>query len=162
MSPSARRRAFVWDAARINLPDGGTSLAMSVYPPESAGDDALGTVHRISETRRGAVLEEVVSVSLSGGHQCRRDFPPAWNIRASCSTEFHDKGKQLFWITAHEIGHSWFPMIVGSNERRNAWMDEGFNTFIDIYESDEFRGRRVRSQARFGVLGRWRACRIRS
>ena len=29
-------------------------------------------------------------------------------------------------------------MIVGSNERRDAWMDEGLNTFIDIYESDDF------------------------
>jgi hypothetical protein len=26
----------------------------------------------------------------------------------------------------------WFPMIVGSNERLYPWMDEGFNTFIDI------------------------------
>ena len=49
-----------------------------------------------------------------------------------------DKGKDLFWITAHEIGHSWFPMMVGSNERRDAWMDEGLNTFIDTYESDDF------------------------
>jgi hypothetical protein len=49
-----------------------------------------------------------------------------------------DKGKELFWITAHEIGHTWFPMVVGFNERRNAWMDEGFNTFIDIDESDAF------------------------
>ncbi len=29
-------------------------------------------------------------------------------------------------------------MVVGFNERRNAWMDEGFNTFIDVYESDTF------------------------
>jgi hypothetical protein len=49
-----------------------------------------------------------------------------------------DKGKQLFWISAHEIGHTWFPMIVGFNERRDAWMDEGFNTFIDTYESEDF------------------------
>ena len=49
-----------------------------------------------------------------------------------------DAGKDLFWITAHEIGHSWFPMIVGFDERRHAWMDEGFNTFIDTYESDDF------------------------
>jgi hypothetical protein len=46
--------------------------------------------------------------------------------------------KSLFFVTAHEIGHSWFPMLVGFNERRNAWMDEGINTFIDVYESDEF------------------------
>ena len=47
-----------------------------------------------------------------------------------------DKGKTLFWITAHEIGHDWFPMIVGSNERRSTrlWM-KGFNTFIDIFRS---------------------------
>jgi hypothetical protein len=46
--------------------------------------------------------------------------------------------KTLFFVTAHEIGHSWFPMTVGFNERRWAWMDEGINTFIDVYESDEF------------------------
>jgi hypothetical protein len=36
------------------------------------------------------------------------------------------------WALAHEFGHEWFPMIVGSNERLYPWMDEGFNTFIDL------------------------------
>jgi len=36
------------------------------------------------------------------------------------------------WELAHEFGHEWFPMIVGSNERLYPWMDEGFNTFIDL------------------------------
>ena len=49
-----------------------------------------------------------------------------------------DAGKKLFWVTTHEIGHGWFPMVVGSNERRAAFMDEGFNTFIDTYASDDF------------------------
>jgi hypothetical protein len=31
--------AFVWDAARINLPSGKKALAESVYPPESVGPD---------------------------------------------------------------------------------------------------------------------------
>ena len=36
------------------------------------------------------------------------------------------------WVIAHEFGHEWFPMLVGSNERLYPWMDEGFNTFIDL------------------------------
>ena len=38
----------------------------------------------------------------------------------------------LAWTVAHELGHQWTPMIVGSNERLYPWMDEGFNTFIDL------------------------------
>ena len=41
------------------------------------------------------------------------------------------QGKELWGVTSHEFGHNWFPMIVGSNERRFPWMDEGFNTFIN-------------------------------
>jgi len=29
----------------------------------------------------------------------------------------------------HETGHMWFPMQVGSNEKRHPWMDEGFTQF---------------------------------
>jgi len=38
----------------------------------------------------------------------------------------------LYWVLTHEFGHEWYPMIVNSNERLYPWMDEGFNTFIDI------------------------------
>ncbi len=40
--------------------------------------------------------------------------------------------EDLQWVIAHEFGHQWFPMVVGSNERLYPWMDEGFNTFIDL------------------------------
>ena len=47
----------------------------------------------------------------------------------------------LYWVLMHEFGHEWFPMLVGSDERRYPWMDEGFNTFIDTYAfADYFRG----------------------
>jgi hypothetical protein len=130
---------FVLDAARINLPDGTTSLAMSAYPPESVGDDAWG--------QSTAVLKD--AVERYSKKWFPYPYPAAINVAGfSTGMEYPgivfdgipDKGKQLFWITAHEIGHSWFPMIVGSNERRNAFMDEGFNTFIDTFESDEFEG----------------------
>ncbi|MEG9438064.1 M1 family metallopeptidase [Edaphobacter sp. HDX4] len=128
---------FVWDAAKINLPDGKKSLAMSVYPPESIGDDAW--------TKSTEYVKN--SVENFSKRWYPYPYPAAINVAGfSTGMEYPgivfdgipDKGAFLFWVTAHEIGHDWFPMIVGSNERRNAFMDEGFNTFIDIFESDEY------------------------
>jgi Peptidase family M1 domain len=129
--------AFVWDAARINLPGDRHALAMSVYPPEAVGPDhwARSTEYvkaAIEEfSRRWFPYPWPVMVNL-GGHGAGMEYP---GIVFDGMT---DAGKLLYWITTHEVGHSWFPMIVGSNERRDAWMDEGFNTFIDVYASDAF------------------------
>jgi Peptidase family M1 domain len=131
-------RAFMWDAARIRLPDNRSSLAMSFYPVESAGDTAWGhsteyLKHAVEEfSRRWYPYPYPAAVNVAGGSS-GMEYPGV------LFDGIEDKGKALFWITAHEIGHTWFPMIVGFDERRNAWMDEGFNTFIDIYESDAFR-----------------------
>jgi hypothetical protein len=131
-------RAFMWDAARIRLPDNRSSLAMSFYPVESAGDTAWGRSteylkHAVEEfSRRWYPYPYPAAVNVAGGSS-GMEYPGV------LFDGIEDKGKALFWITAHEIGHTWFPMIVGFDERRNAWMDEGFNTFIDIYESDAFR-----------------------
>jgi hypothetical protein len=35
----------------------------------------------------------------------------------------------LYSVQIHETGHMWFPMQVGSNERRFAWQDEGLTRF---------------------------------
>lgn len=35
----------------------------------------------------------------------------------------------LYGVIAHELAHMWVPMIVSSNERRYAWLDEGTTTF---------------------------------
>jgi hypothetical protein len=48
------------------------------------------------------------------------------------------KGEGLWGVTDHEFGHTWYPMIVGSNERKYGWMDEGFNTFINTIASKDF------------------------
>jgi hypothetical protein len=44
-----------------------------------------------------------------------------------------DDKYDLYNVVTHEIGHNWFPMIVGSNERTHMWQDEGFNTFINTF-----------------------------
>jgi hypothetical protein len=47
-------------------------------------------------------------------------------------------GPDLYNVLTHEIGHMWYPMIVGSDERRYAWMDEGFNTFINTFSEEGY------------------------
>jgi len=130
-------RAYVWDAARVNLPEGKKSLAMSVYPVESAGADAWG---RATEYLKG-------SMEYFSTQWFTYPYPVAVNEAGIAGGMEYpgivfdgitDKGKELYWVTAHEIGHNWFPMIVGSDERTYGWMDEGFNTFIDVYASDVF------------------------
>jgi aminopeptidase N len=59
--------------------------------------------------------------------------------------------QDLYNVVTHEIGHNWFPMIVGSNERLYAWMDEGFNTFINTF-SEEGYWKRDDSNTRKGEM----------
>ncbi len=130
-------KAYVWDAAKVNLPGGKKSLAMSVYPVESAGENAWG--------RATEYLKK--SIEYFSENYFVYPWPVAVNEAGTAGgmeypgivfDGWHDKDGELYWVTAHEIGHNWFPMIVGSNERRHAFMDEGFNTFIDVYAADNF------------------------
>ena len=144
--------AFNWDAARMNLPAGRTGLAMSFYPPEAKAWDRSteylkDAVERYSAKFYPFPWPNAVNIA---GPAAGMEYP------ALAFDDIDSPPKALFWITAHEIGHSWFPMLVGFNERRDAWMDEGFNTFIDVYESDEFEGGVYRPQARQRICARRR------
>lgn len=125
-------KAFIWDAARINLPSGKKAMAQSVYPSESDGQEAWGR-----STEYGKASVEHYSQMWY-----EYPYPVAVNVAADINgmeypglnfCHFRSKGSGLWGVTDHEFGHNWFPMIVGTNERRHAWMDEGFNTFINYY-----------------------------
>jgi hypothetical protein len=135
----AASRAFLWDAARVKLPGGKTALAQSLYPASSAGDAAWGRSTEylkfaIEDFSRRWVPYPWPNAINVGGPVGGMEYPAILFDSAA------DKGKDLFWITVHEIGHTYCPMLVGTDERRDAWMDEGLNTFIDVYESDAFAG----------------------
>jgi hypothetical protein len=44
----------------------------------------------------------------------------------------------LYSVTVHEFGHMWFPMQVGSDEKRYAWQDEGVTRFNQAQAMEEF------------------------
>ena len=133
----AASRAFIWDAARINLPSGKKALAQSVYPVESAGDSAWG---RSTEFVKGAI-------ELYSKEWFEFTYPSATNVAGQVGgmeypgivfCGYRAKSGNLWGVTDHEFGHNWFPMIVGSNERKYPWMDEGFNTFINGVDTKVF------------------------
>ncbi len=133
----ASSASFIIDAARINLPDGKKSLAISAYPKESDGDKAWG---RSTEYTK-ACIENYSK------RWFQFPYPAATNVAGIVGgmeypgivfCDYKSKGEGLWEVTDHEFGHCWFPMIVGSNERLFAWMDEGFNTFINSISAKDF------------------------
>lgn len=126
----ASSKAFVLDAARINLPSGKKSLAVSAHPVESNGRDSYG---------RGAEYVKA-SVEHYSDKWFEYPYPMAVNVASNVGgmeypgivfCGWNAKGASAWGVIDHEFGHTWFPMIVGSNERKFGWMDEGFNTFIN-------------------------------
>ena len=133
----ASSASFILDAARINLPSGKPTLAMSAYPVESVGQDAWT---RSTEYTKASIehysekwLEYPYPAAINvAGNEGGMEYPGI----VFCN--YDSKSAALWGVTDHEFGHIWFPMIVGSNERLHAWMDEGFNTFINSLSSAAF------------------------
>ncbi len=67
-----------------------------------------------------------------------------------CGAKTNDPG--LFGVTDHEVGHNWYPMLVNSDERRYMWMDEGFNSFINIYSNNAYYGEVTQRRGGAGAL----------
>jgi hypothetical protein len=133
----ASSASFIIDAAKLDLPSGKKSIAISAYPVESNGNDAWGR------------STEYVKKSIEYNSQKWFEYPyPAATAVAGivggmeypgivfCSSRA--KTRSLWSVNDHEFGHTWFPMIVGSNERLYGWMDEGFNTFINTLSTADF------------------------
>ncbi|MGI8599808.1 MAG: M1 family metallopeptidase [Chitinophagaceae bacterium] len=132
----AAGKGLIWDAAKVDLPSGRKVLAMSAYPQESIGDTAW--------SRSTEYLKQSIEI------YSKNFFEYPWNNAVSIGgaaggieypgmifNNYRRSKAALWFLISHEIGHNWFPMIVGSNERKYMWMDEGLNTYIN-YRANEF------------------------
>ena len=130
-------RAFIWDAAEATMPSGRKVTAMSVYPPSCAGEGAFG---RSTEYLQGSLefysrmwyeypFAEMVSVAGGVGGI---EYPGLTFVPTA------RRGEALWRTTDHEVAHCWFPMVVGTNERRDGWIDEGLATFMGYYAAQYF------------------------
>src|SRR5256885_7248180 len=121
---------FIWDASGWN-----GILMQYFYPPvaDSVWREATSMVrHSIKHYSEKWFPYPYPTAINVNGPVGGMEYP----MLVFCANRRSRQG--LFGVTAHELGHQWFPMVVGSNERLYAWMDEGFNTFINIYSARAF------------------------
>lgn len=112
-----------WDASGYN-----GILIQTLYRPsakswEEANAMARGAIQHFSEQWYPYPYPHATTVE---GPIEGMEYPMLTFVPKGVSRE------DLHWVLMHEFGHEWYPMIVGSNERLYPWMDEGFNTFIDL------------------------------
>ena len=139
----AASSAFILDAAgaAVRQDDGTTNtvLIQSAYPAEGVGTPENPGWEEATRFGRAAILNN------------SRWFPYPYPVAVSVAgvvggmeypmfqfSGVGARGQGLFGVVDHELGHNWFPMIVGSDERRHAWMDEGFNTFMNTFSNTAF------------------------
>jgi len=137
----AASAAFRYDAVGADNGAGGRVLVSAAYPAEGLGTSprnpgweygaefAKHTIEFYSRSWFPYPYPQAVSVAgVVGG----MEYP---GIQFS---GVETRGYNLFGVIDHELGHNWFPMIVGSDERRNAWMDEGLNTFQNVLSNFDY------------------------
>lgn len=140
----AASRKFVWDAMGVPL-GGKTVIAQSLYPKE--GNPLWG---RFSTKVAAHTLRAYSKYTFD------YPYPVATSVHAKTmgmeypmicfnfgrpdedGTYSEYVKNRMIGVIVHEIGHNFFPMIVNSDERQWAWMDEGLNTFLQYLTEQEW------------------------
>jgi hypothetical protein len=120
---------FRWDASTWN-----GILIQTFYRPEAelweeANRMSWVTIRHFSERLAPYPWPHATTIEGPNGGM---EYPMLTFVPTSTTRE------DLYWVLTHEFGHEWYPMLVNSNERLHPWMDEGFNSFIDIASVEEY------------------------
>lgn len=147
-------RKFVWDAMGVKMPDSDRIvMAMSLYPDEAMPLWDKYSTHAIAHTletysRYSFEYPYPVAWSVNGPIGGGMEYPmitsngPKPVIETINGEEVRTYTKRakygLISVVIHEVGHIYFPMVVNSDERNWAWMDEGLNSFVQSLSEREW------------------------
>ncbi len=151
----ASSRKFVWDAWGVKLPDSGrTVMAMSLYPEEAMPLWDKYSTQAIAHTldtysRYSFEYPYPVAWSVHGPIGGGMEYPMITSNGYPVDIEKNEDGTEtrtysrrtkygLISVVIHEIGHTYFPMVVNTDERNWAWMDEGINSFLQSMAEREW------------------------
>ncbi|MFT5802948.1 MAG: hypothetical protein ACI956_002772, partial [Nonlabens sp.] len=137
-------RKFVWDAMPHMTTEGKKVMCMSYYAKEA---------YPIYERYSTKAVEHTLDIYSK--YSIPYPYPTAISVEAANGMEYpmicfnpgraEEDGtyteaakESAISVIIHEVGHNYFPMIINSDERQWAWMDEGLNTFVQYLAEQEF------------------------
>ncbi len=136
-------RRFVWDAMPADV-EGKKVMCMSYYSKESyplyRKYSTKLTAHTIKTYSKYSIpYPYPVAQSVEGN--AGMEYPMiAFNPgRAEKDGTYSEATRNaMIFVTIHEVGHNFFPMIINSDERQWSWFDEGINSFVQFLAEKEF------------------------
>ncbi|NPA69005.1 MAG: M1 family metallopeptidase [Chlorobi bacterium] len=129
-------RTYLWDAASIISGNRRVSVN-AVYKPESENFKHVAEILRrtlkfFTEEIPGIPYPYPQITDFNGGGGM--EFPGMTNCGETKNLT------STYYLTAHEVGHSYYPFYTGLNEQKYAWMDEGLITFFPQYVIEKYAG----------------------
>ncbi|MFN2636513.1 MAG: M1 family metallopeptidase [Gemmatimonadaceae bacterium] len=121
---------FVWDASRATIPGKGLTPINIFYEPSHARDysDAGPVVrHALEFYSKLWMPYAFPQLTIVDGPETGMEYP----MFIMSDVDAAD----------HEVGHQWWPMMVGVNETWYGFMDEGFNQYMNILSDADRAGR---------------------
>ncbi len=136
-------RKFVWDAMPVTI-NNKKIMCMSYYAKEAYGlyrKYSTKTVAHTIRTYSKYTIDYPYPVAISVEASSGMEYPMiCFNYGRTDKEGTYDVRTKYGMISViiHEVGHNFFPMIINSDERQWAWMDEGLNTFVQFLTEQEF------------------------
>ena len=134
-------RRFVWDALPTMV-EGKKIMSMSYYAKEAYPIYSKFSTKAVAHTLRtysdfSFPYPYPVAISVEGNQGMEYPMISFNPGRANDDGSYSEGAKNAaILVIIHEVGHTFFPMIVNSDERQWTWMDEGLNSYLQ-YLSQE-------------------------
>lgn len=126
----ATSNEFIWRSTRANIPTKGFIPVHMFYLPERARfftNAGKNSRHALEFYSKLLIPYAFPQLTLQDGPSAGMEYPMVINSNQGAAD--------------HETFHQWIPMMVGTNETRYGWMDEGFNRYSNILSDADARGK---------------------
>ncbi len=126
----ATSNEFVWRTTRADIPNKGYVPIHMFYLPEGKNrfeKAGKNTRHALEFYSKLLIPYAFPQLTLQDGPSAGMEYPMVINSNQGAAD--------------HETFHQWIPMMVGTNETRYGWMDEGFNNYSNIFSRADSAGK---------------------